>query len=535
MGMGSPEEGLQAIDGITQDYFTKYGEAQAFVQEMNAVGIDVTKPNLRNQEERDAANLYRKMMADIRYKGEELKNSQKMLEKFASAKLSSFGADIGYKGDPNKPFDIYQAEHTGMTSQERDAAIGGRQQQQIDATASNTDKRINAQALQGDLNREVQLRIANIRLQKDKDKVTAQIAPFETIYEDAVNLVTGNTNWKQSKRVSQSGRQMLSSPFWAGKRYGSYEDVNPKSGSVTTKPRIIKGGLLDPTTGDVFIEFEHGAMEKVDSQSLQNMVGTYAESNRGYKSADAQVFNSMLDEVEYEAPVLDEGAAGRSEAVYEQSQVDMKKLDELWRGAMGGTAEFKLDDGTVIKMDKEWRSGAFAGTGIKIRDAEALGIPESSNEKDPRIYTKEEAIGYLHQLGYYSGKKFQGAAQTQQTQQTPITTQAADTTAAPAAAPTQIGTISQEYKTPEYQARLKKQNETLKDFEKMDEIIIQIAEMHSDSVDVVAAAMNVYLELDAEMLFNDWYNSGGREVGVQEVQEMQVGNIQATQGDPSKL
>ena len=419
MGMGSPAEGLQAIEGITQDYYTKYGEAQSFAQEMNQVGIDVTNPDNRNQEERDAANLYRKMIADVRFKGEELKNSQKMLEKFASAKLSSFGADIQNENDPNAIFDINKVTHTGMTSAEKDAAIsarqeqqieaiGGRQEQMIDATASNTDKRINATALQGSLNRAVQVHIANIRDKRGQNAVEKQVAPYQPLYEAATNLITGNVDWKPSTRTNIDGKQMLQAPFWGGSSYGTYEDVQERknakgdvtSTSVRTRPRIVKGGLLDPDTGEVFIEFKHGGMEKVDQSSVGGMIAKYAESNKGYKAADAQVFVGMLEEMEeMPTPEIGQGMRDYNQAVFDESQKDLKKLKSINRS--GSAPEFKLDDGTVIEMHRESRSWTGVGTSdIRIKGAEDWGI-----QPDQR-FTEEQAIEALHEMGYYTGKKF---------------------------------------------------------------------------------------------------------------------------------
>jgi hypothetical protein len=409
MGMGSPEEGLQAIEGITQDYYTKYGDMQAFVQEMNQVGIDVTNPDNRNQEERDAANLYRKMLADIRYKGEELKNSQKMLEKFAGAKLSSFGADIKYRGDQNKPFDIYQAEHTGMTSAEKDAAIGGRLDQQIDATAANTESQIQARATQGELNRRVQLQIAQIRSDKAAKTLETKTAPYAPIHADFINLASGLGEWTQSNVLSETGVPMLEMSFRGGSKLGSYnkeiEKTNSK-GEVTgtstrVEPRVIKGGLRDTETGKIYIEFEGKAgMMEITPDNADGLVPQYAESNPGYRSSDANAYLSMLEKSDnVEVAELSPELVAQSADVVKKAEKDLATIDDMNR--VGSGKEFKLPDGTVLTVDKE-------GTGFmnlwsshrRILGGEAYGL-------DPeKKYTPSEVVDILHQLGYYNqGKK----------------------------------------------------------------------------------------------------------------------------------
>lgn len=91
------EEGLQNVDGITESYFNKYGELEQFLGSLYAKGIDPSKPDYSNPETREAMNVLYKAMADVRYTGDQLKNSQKMLEAYQGHRAANQVAPVdGY-------------------------------------------------------------------------------------------------------------------------------------------------------------------------------------------------------------------------------------------------------------------------------------------------------------------------------------------------------------------------------------------------------------------------------------------------------
>lgn len=76
----TPAEGLQFVEGATRDYYDKWANLKSFVHTMNSsFGIDVTKPDFSDPAAMAANELYTKAVADIMFQGDQLKNSQKML------------------------------------------------------------------------------------------------------------------------------------------------------------------------------------------------------------------------------------------------------------------------------------------------------------------------------------------------------------------------------------------------------------------------------------------------------------------------
>ena len=417
-GIGSPLEGIQAIGDVGKAYYKNWADIQSFASEMNSAGIDVTKPDWRSQEAVDAHDLYKKMLANAQYQGQYLKNSQKMMEKFTASKLSAHGQDIRYGGDlTNAPFDINQVDNTGMTSQAKDDAIQGRfdvgqanlmerqenaaasadarTQAQISAgntRAANTNARITEQ---GALSRDLTLEINKIKDDRAKSKLTETIAPYKSLYENFGKLAAGDIDWKVSTKTNDSGGVMYEAPFLTGSKMGEYEDVDAK-GKVTTKKRIVRGALLDPETGVISIEFEHGATQEFDQDQIESSLAQYAESNRGYKASDAQKFIGLLEnaDAEIERVPLNVSIAEKAKAIDIAAQEDLALFKSMNR--VGAAKEFTLSDGTIIEIDREAGGMGLGKSYIRVRGLEGSGISPDTK------YTPSQAVKILHEAGYYN-------------------------------------------------------------------------------------------------------------------------------------
>lgn len=341
-----------------------------------------------------------------------------MMEKFTAAKLSAHGQDIGYGGDiANAPFDISQVQNTGIQSQAKEDAIQGRFekgqeniQTRSEATIASQDARSKAQieagdrrayntnrriTEQGQLTRDLTLEINKIRDERNKSKLTEAIAPYKSLYESFGKLASGDMDWKVSTKTNESGGVMYETPFITGSKMGEYEDVDAK-GKVTTKKRIVRGALLDPETGIISIEFEHGATQEFDQEQIESSLAQYAESNRGYKAADAQKFIGLLEDADtdIERVPVNASVAEKSKAIDVAAKEDLESFKSMNR--IGKAKEFILSDGTIIEIDREAGGAGFGTSYIRVRGLEGAGISPDTK------YTPSQAVKILHEAGYYT-------------------------------------------------------------------------------------------------------------------------------------
>lgn len=117
-----PEEGLYEVEGLTKEYYDKWAALNEFAQNMHGQGIDITKPDPFNPQSQAAHRWYLKAVADLERHGNSLKNSQKALESYTTAKLSDRGADIGLVDSFNvnrdlmSSFDIVNRGQTDLSN-----------------------------------------------------------------------------------------------------------------------------------------------------------------------------------------------------------------------------------------------------------------------------------------------------------------------------------------------------------------------------------------------------------------------------------
>lgn len=80
--VGEALSGLQYVQGATEDYYKKWAMLKSFAHEAaQNMDIDVTRPDYSKPESVKLNQIYTKAIADLKYQGDLLKNSQSMLMK----------------------------------------------------------------------------------------------------------------------------------------------------------------------------------------------------------------------------------------------------------------------------------------------------------------------------------------------------------------------------------------------------------------------------------------------------------------------
>ena len=97
--LGSPPTGLENVDQTTQAFYDKWGELESFASDMKLqYGIDVTRPDFSTSEGMEAHKMYQKALADLRYQGNRLKNSQSALAQYQKGQTGAQGDRLSYEG-----------------------------------------------------------------------------------------------------------------------------------------------------------------------------------------------------------------------------------------------------------------------------------------------------------------------------------------------------------------------------------------------------------------------------------------------------
>ena len=96
--VGDPAEGLQVVDGTTEDYFKKWADLKSFVHDAEQnLGINVQAPDYTRPESVQLNRIYNKALSDLKNQGNMLKVSQQMLNN-ALNRGDMFSADPRQQG-----------------------------------------------------------------------------------------------------------------------------------------------------------------------------------------------------------------------------------------------------------------------------------------------------------------------------------------------------------------------------------------------------------------------------------------------------
>lgn len=81
LGIGDVSKGLEVVDGVTEDFYTDLANLKSFVGTMyRNYNIDVTKPDVTNEDAVKAHQLYLKASASLMNRSNNLRNSQELMK-----------------------------------------------------------------------------------------------------------------------------------------------------------------------------------------------------------------------------------------------------------------------------------------------------------------------------------------------------------------------------------------------------------------------------------------------------------------------
>ena len=389
--VAAPPSGMQYVEDITREYYTKWGEVQSFATNMwENFGIDVTRPDFRKPEAMEAHEIYNKAIADLRYQGDELKQGQMFLEEYAKGRITAQGPNIGLEKTPEGI--VTDITNVGITSQELEA---GR------------DER--ARKVQAGANKRADIAFGRALALQDKKMFANKnkLMPFRKIETELSDTLLGRGDWYASRQMTAEGSPYLKKDFWSGTRYG--KDANNKF-------RTIDGVLWDQETGEQFFVFQDGTREAINREDINdilrlhirgrgvgavNLLEQYllVSEDSGYDTFEIE------DEVAYESEL----SAARtyseeSRAEVDQQIIDSRKLlNDIAR--VGGEYTFVFSDGFQVKVEKSLNWVFGKGKFIILNPGDIYSKKELENRDSNLKLTEDEMIAELSRLVYFGFDK----------------------------------------------------------------------------------------------------------------------------------
>jgi hypothetical protein len=446
-----PAEGLQYVEGVTRDYYTKWADLKSFVNSAwSNFGIDVTKPDFSKPESIQMHEIYNKAVADLMFQGDQLKTSQKELSKILADQRSG---KVLLGQDPSQGL-VTQTSPTDLTtSTEVDPLV--EQTNDFSKRRFFTNKEYK-QAIKG--YNETKSFIEN-KLQNDPQnseywsrqleslqaptKSTKIFAPKKdtgdsgklggTLLKKVSNVLLGSGDtWKRAANIDPL---KLQTEDFRGDQYGEF--VKPDGKRV---PKVIDLFLFDPETKEIEIRYQDSSIpaDRVSQKDALSVTRQLVSSNPRLgtlSSLDKFVeTNSLLDEEGEVDPMklVSKKMSQLQEANLKEiseikpfvSQVKSEikeELSDLGRFLGGGTALYQIPEefgGGELEIQRGFKSGKFFVNNIKDL------YPQMTN-KEVEQYEKlseEQVISLLTNLGILenlSQEKLQSGSEIDPGNETP--------------------------------------------------------------------------------------------------------------------
>lgn len=280
----TPLSGLQYTDKLTREVYDKYYALQSFAQQMNDLGIDVTRPDTTSEESMQMHRIFQKGLADVMYSADILKNSQGMYEDLTQQRNAGnvrLNDDFDPTAQPMATVDPRRAststKDSGIVKMARLNAQGpirnAAQYQRSMQTWQEGMDELNRLYEQGELSApyyEAEIRKMN-QLKPRREYNSAELddqgpqpqkgSNLELVRR-VVNLFNGTMteDAKPGRLDPETGRQLLESTAFQGDYPGD---------------RVVSKILVDPQ-GDgqeAVIEFEDGSTERTTASAfIQNFM-----------------------------------------------------------------------------------------------------------------------------------------------------------------------------------------------------------------------------------------------------------------------
>jgi len=359
--LGEPPSGIEMIEGITDKFYGKWAELESFAQDMQIqYGIDVTRPDFTSAEAMDAHKMFQQAKADLLYTGNELRQSQKELDLYNEAHLSSYGdrVDPGQEIKVN-PFDASKASVRGIPKTptgivtEKDKWT--REQDRIDA----------AQEHEWDMEKKA----------LDKDTEDAGFSSYSQIMHEAGAIASGAL-----KDLELGDDGMMHSPTWANVAIGAHPNK-----------KTVKGVMVDPESGEAFLEMVNSDNRRVDpipvtKANMGEIVTAYILGQGGeFKADELKEFQAWMTKngktnEDFVPKNAGDFAEARGKATVDravatataQKDTIMEKIDtgsnktkkELNDALVGEVVETVKGPSPVVKVERQtkWTMGKYKAT-----------------------------------------------------------------------------------------------------------------------------------------------------------------------------
>jgi hypothetical protein len=254
--MGKQLEDLENVEGMTQDYYTKWINLKSYAKTMwNEMGIDVTSPDLENEDSIRANKIYMKAVADVRNQGNRLKEGKNVEDKMEE--LQAQGEQLMRINDaPGRETRYSDFTNTSLT--DGDEAIIKR----VDVNVNTTQERDILLKHKNDYVRTLQNELAS---ESDPRKVLALTTRISALTEiEPVYDATEDRDRAERKRAAEAkgGDENAVANFqflWRQLQDGrNSQDVTALRAFSTFDPRISGARYwTDPTDGVPYIVYEY--------------------------------------------------------------------------------------------------------------------------------------------------------------------------------------------------------------------------------------------------------------------------------------
>ncbi len=429
--LGKPEDNLQQIDGVTDQYFDKWAQLKSFAKEAwNNYGIDVRYPDAGVPMSAKLNRIYLKAVADLQNQGNRLKVGQTMYAAdrnrgslinkdpnaqyydelkpgtdIVDAKLDPIVREANdklqqqYYGDTIKQAQSYYAETRKRLEDLRDNTPeqAGYWQRQLDSLVKPTE----ATKLFDPYHRDPNV--------KDRGKINAAGAFLKKVENNRNGL--GDSFSLSSDRFNDSGEAALVSKDMAGTNYGG---------------GVVSDWEIYPESKQSFlnIKFKDGTTQKVDMGNTDPMsaakgfvtdnprfasigenLDIYADENGLFKQS-GEVDNSSLLRGD-----ADKVRAGQREAASAQSAQMAKANREAIKGDVDS-----LDTHWYGNDNKDYTSSDGSTISVKRNDDGTYKVKDPAI-KDPKILPNFKKLSKTQVLNHLTkrGVKVEGAAPTNST------------------------------------------------------------------------------------------------------------------------
>ena len=378
--LGAPPTGLENVDQTTQAFYDKWGELESFASDMKLqYGIDVTRPDFSTSEGMEAHKMYQKALADLRYQGNALKNSQAALSKYQTAQTGAQGDRVSYDGQTGEQ--MFDSNRVNM------AAKPVKETQGRETWAEWKRKK------------DYEAGIKSKETEAKKKKSEAEYSFYKDKAEQVANLGAGKMEFSYDEDTETFTSDVLEGTYFGGRnerdkvtgverrdgkafiQYGVTDEGNGYKDEIEIREdnlpaiyeKLIQGskGSTGLTVAAEFLKFSK-------DQGIENVFAVEGDDGSGWEAADKQI----ADYAEGKTQEIKDGISSALTTAYTK---DNKTL--LNTNLKGKTLEIKEDDGAYTqKVVKKVESSNYSGEyKITFENGDVLRVGKSNPKNNYAI------------------------------------------------------------------------------------------------------------------------------------------------------